>query len=193
MTFTEQLRKLSQNILEKISQTLMVLGISANVVTLFGFLGSLVVAALVATGNFLASGIVLACVSPLDAIDGTLARLKGNTTNFGAFFDSITDRYSELVIFLGFTIFYLKQWDVLGVVLSFIASAGSVLVSYARARAEGINIELKEGILTRVERYLVLMLGLLFQIPKVALWIIAILANLTAIQRVWIVWKKTKD
>ncbi len=76
--------------------------------------------------------------------------------------------------------------------MSFVAAAGSVLVSYTRARAEGIGLEIKSGLMTRVERFLVLVVGLLFQIPKISLWIIAILANLTAIQRIWIVWQQTK-
>jgi CDP-diacylglycerol--glycerol-3-phosphate 3-phosphatidyltransferase len=93
---------------------------------------------------------------------------------------------------LGLIIFFLDERDGGGVILSFVAAAGSVLVSYTRARAEGIGLEIKSGLMTRVERFLVLVVGLLFQIPKISLWIIAILANLTAIQRIWIVWQQTK-
>lgn len=192
MTFTDRLRQLFQHFLENAGQTLFRYGVSANLITLLGLLGSVIAAVLAAHGYLLAGGIVLACTGPLDAIDGAVARAQGKITRFGAFFDSITDRYSELILFLGLIIFFLDERDGGGVILSFVAAAGSVLVSYTRARAEGIGLEVKSGLMTRVERFLVLVVGLLFQIPKISLWIIAILANLTAIQRVWIVWQQTK-
>jgi CDP-diacylglycerol--glycerol-3-phosphate 3-phosphatidyltransferase len=192
MTFTDKLRLFFQQFLENVGQTLFHLGISANIITLLGLAGSVAASILVATGHLLAGGITLLCTGPLDALDGAVARAQGEETAFGAFFDSISDRYSELVIFLGLTIFFLEQQDGAGVILAFIAAAGSVLVSYTRARAQGVGIEVKAGFMTRVERYLVLVPGIIFQIPKISLWIIAILANLTALQRIWIVRNQTK-
>ncbi|MHB8808011.1 MAG: CDP-alcohol phosphatidyltransferase family protein [Anaerolineaceae bacterium] len=191
MTLTDRLRLFFQRFLENVGQTLSHLGISANTITLLGLAGSIAASILIAMGHVVTGGIVLLCTGPLDAFDGAVARAQGEETPFGAFFDSITDRYSELVIFLGLIIFFLEDQDAAGVILAFVAAAGSVLVSYTRARAQGVGIDVKAGFMTRVERYLVLVPGIIFQIPKISLWIIAILANLTAIQRIWIVRNQT--
>jgi len=191
MTLTDRLRLFFQRFLENVGQTLFHLGISANAITLLGLAGSIAASILIAKGHLLAGGITLLCTGPLDAFDGAVARAQGKETRFGAFFDSITDRYSELFIFLGLVLFFLGQQDSTGIILTFIAAAGSVLVSYARARAQGVGIDVKTGFMTRVERYLVLVPGIIFQIPTVSLWIIAILTNLTAIQRIWTVRDQT--
>jgi CDP-diacylglycerol--glycerol-3-phosphate 3-phosphatidyltransferase len=192
MTLTDRLRHFFQGFLENVGQALFKLGISANAITLLGLSGSIAASILIARGNLLAGGITLLCTGPLDAFDGAVARAKGKETRFGAFLDSITDRYSELIIFFGLILFFLQQQDDTGVILAFIAAAGSVLVSYTRARAQGVGSDEKAGFVSRVERYLVLAPGIIFQIPKISLWIIAILANLTAIQRIWIVMNQSK-
>ncbi len=187
MTFTDRLRQIFQGFLEMVGRNLAHLGISANTITLIGLIGNILASILVAKGWLLAGGILILCVGPLDAFDGAVARVEGKETKFGAFLDSVTDRYSELVIYLGLVLFFLKRFDSVGIILSFLAVAGSMLVSYTRARAQGVGLEVKAGIMTRVERYLVLAPGIIFQYPKISLWIIAILANVTAIQRIWIV------
>jgi CDP-diacylglycerol--glycerol-3-phosphate 3-phosphatidyltransferase len=96
----------------------------------------------------------------------------------------VTDRYSELVIFAGLLVHFLLQGNVLGAGLVYFAAAGSVLVSYVKSRAEGLGFDCKVGILTRAERYLVLAPLLVINQPVLALWIIAILANFTALQRI---------
>ena len=130
-------------------------------------------------------GIIILLMGPVDALDGTMARLKGEPSEFGAFVDSVTDRYSELVIFGALLIYYVTVGDVLYAVLAYLAAAGAVLVSYTRARAQSLGYETKVGVLTRFERYLVLAPCLVFNIPGVALWILAVLGNLTALQRIW--------
>jgi CDP-diacylglycerol--glycerol-3-phosphate 3-phosphatidyltransferase len=137
-------------------------------------------------------GILIFLMGPVDALDGTMARLRGEATEFGAFVDSVTDRYSELVIFGGLLYFYLQQGEWLMVVLAYLAAAGSVLVSYTRARAQSLGVETKVGILTRLERYLVLVPALIFNIPHIALWILAVLTNLTALQRILHVRRKAR-
>jgi CDP-diacylglycerol--glycerol-3-phosphate 3-phosphatidyltransferase len=132
-------------------------------------------------------------MGPLDALDGAVARAKGETKPFGAFLDSVTDRYSELVVFLGLLIHFLRIENSSAVIVTFVAAAGSILVSYTRARAEGVGYQVKAGLMTRVERYLVLVPGIIFGFPTISLWIIAILANITAIQRIWIVWKYSQE
>jgi CDP-diacylglycerol--glycerol-3-phosphate 3-phosphatidyltransferase len=129
-------------------------------------------------------GILILLMGPVDALDGTMARLRGESSEFGAFVDSVTDRYSELVIFGGLLYFYLQQGEWLPALLAYVAAAGSILVSYTRARAQSLGHETKVGLLTRMERYLVLAPALVFNLPQVALWILAILANLTALQRI---------
>jgi len=191
MTLTDRLRQIFKHFLENVGKTLFHLGISANTITLIGLIGNIAASILLAEGWLLAGGIVILCMGPLDAFDGAVARVQGKETPFGAFFDSITDRYSELIIYMGLLLFFVKKQDTMGIILTFIAAAGSMLVSYARARAQGVGFDVKAGILTRVERYLVLVPGIIFQYPKIALWIIAILANITAVQRIWIVRKQT--
>jgi CDP-diacylglycerol--glycerol-3-phosphate 3-phosphatidyltransferase len=124
-------------------------------------------------------------MTPVDALDGTMARLRGESSDFGAFVDSVTDRYSELIIYGGLMYYYLSMGDPLGGLLVFGAAAGSVLVSYVKARAEGLGYEAKVGLLTRVERYLVLAPALVFNQVLIGLAIIAVLANITALQRIW--------
>jgi CDP-diacylglycerol--glycerol-3-phosphate 3-phosphatidyltransferase len=121
----------------------------------------------------------------VDALDGTMARLRGEPSEFGAFVDSVTDRYSELVIFGGLLFYYASAGEEVMTVVTFFAASGSVLVSYVRARASSLGYDTKVGILTRMERYLVLAPSLVFNIPWVGLWIIAVLANITALQRIW--------
>ena len=113
-----------------------------------------------------------------------MARLRGEASEFGAFVDSVSDRYSELVIFGGLLFYYMQQGQILYVVLAYLAAAGSILVSYTRARAQSLGIDTKIGILTRFERYLVLAPLLVLNLPWVALWILAVLANFTALQRI---------
>jgi CDP-diacylglycerol--glycerol-3-phosphate 3-phosphatidyltransferase len=124
-------------------------------------------------------------MGPVDALDGTMARLRGEPSEFGAFVDSVTDRYSELVIFGGLLFYYASAGEEVMTVVTFFAASGSVLVSYVRARASSLGYDTKVGILTRMERYLVLAPSLVFNIPWVGLWIIAVLANITALQRIW--------
>jgi len=116
--------------------------------------------------------------------------LRGEPTEFGGFVDSVTDRYSELVIFGGLLFYYMQAGDYLPAVLAYLAATGSVLVSYTRARAQSIGIDTKIGILTRFERYIVLAPLLVINQPVIALWILAIFANITALQRILDVRKK---
>jgi CDP-diacylglycerol--glycerol-3-phosphate 3-phosphatidyltransferase len=177
------LRTNFKELLDKVSQQLYQKGIRANQVTLVGLLGSALVAYLVAHGQLFIGGLLLALFAPLDAVDGSLARLSGQTSRFGAFLDSFTDRYEEMLIFAGLGYFFAVRGNINGVMLSIFAVIGSVMVSYARARAEALGFEAKVGILTRIERTVIMMLGLLFGIPLIALGIIALLANFTAWQR----------
>jgi len=160
------------------------LGIRPNTVTLVGLVGTVGCAVLIGFGHLTWAGILLLIMGPVDALDGALARLRNEASDWGAFVDSVTDRYAELFLFLGFLIYYLLRADATGILLAYLAAAGSVLVSYFKARADAQKLDANVGILTRVERYLVLIPGLIFNLPLIALIIIAVFANFTALQRI---------
>ena len=113
-----------------------------------------------------------------------MARLRGEPSDFGAFVDSVSDRYAEFITFGGLLYYFLSQENYPGVMVTFAATAGSVLVSYVKARAEGLGFTAKVGILTRVERYIVLIPLLIFNQPFIAVVLIALLGNITAFQRI---------
>ena len=183
-TFSDYLRVQFKGILDPIGGFFNRLGLMPNTMTVIGLIGTTLGAVFLALGHITLGGIIIMLMGPVDALDGTMARLRGEASQFGAFVDSVSDRYSELVIFGGLFFYFLQQNNWIACSLVYLAAAGSVLVSYVKARAESLGFEAKVGILTRVERYLVLAPGLVFNIPIVSLWIIAILANFTAVQRI---------
>ena len=185
MTFTDILRLRFKGILDPIAAFLNRIGLYPNTVTILGLAGNVVGAYFRATGHITLGGIIVLIMGPIAALDGTMARLRGESSRFGAFVDSVTDRYSELVILGGLLIYFLNQGNILACVLLYLAAAGSIMVSYVKARAEGLNFQIKIGVLTRVERYLVVAPCLVFNQPMIALWILAILANFTAFQRIY--------
>jgi len=185
MTFTDFLRKKFKYLLDPVAGLLNRIGLMPNTVTILGLVGNAIGAYLLATGHITAGGIVILIMGPIDALDGTMARLRGEPTDFGAFVDSVTDRYSELVIFLGLMIYFIQQQNRLACALVFLAAAGSVMVSYIRARAQSVGMDTKVGVFTRVERFIVLAPCLIINQPMIALWAIAILANFTALQRIY--------
>lgn len=184
MTLTDQLRIVFKGVTEPIAGFFNRLGLMPNTMTLLGLTGNVVGAILLAQGNMTWGGILILLMGPVDALDGTMARMRGMAGSFGAFVDSVTDRYSELVIFGGLIYYYAQNNDLLSTIAVFAAAAGSVLVSYIRSRGQSLGWDTKVGILTRMERYLVLAPTLILNVPLVGIWIIAILANLTAIQRI---------
>ncbi|NMB53511.1 MAG: CDP-alcohol phosphatidyltransferase family protein [Leptolinea sp.] len=186
----EFLRFYSKGLLDSIARFFLKLGVHPNTITILGLAGNFIGAGLLAVGHITTGGIIVLICGPLDALDGAIARLRGDPDRFGAFVDSVTDRYSELIIMGGLLLHFLFQQDILNCSVVFLAAAGSVLVSYVKARAEALGFTAKMGLLTRVERYLVLAPLLVFNLPVIAIWIIAILANFTALQRIWFVRKQ---
>ncbi|HTX90228.1 MAG TPA: CDP-alcohol phosphatidyltransferase family protein [Anaerolineales bacterium] len=165
------------------------LGIRPNTVTLIGLAGTVAVAVLIALGQMTWAGILLLIMGPVDAMDGALARMRNEASDWGAFVDSVTDRYSELFLFLGFLIHFMLHADPAGMLMAYLAASGSVLVSYVKARADASKLDANVGLLTRVERYIVLIPGLIFSglyppLSLITLIIIAIFANFTALQRI---------
>lgn len=186
-TFTDRLRVRFQKDLDRIGGFLDRLGITPDMLTLFGVLGNLTGAVLIAFGYLTAGGMVLLLMGAMDALDGTLARLKGSPSKWGGFLDSVSDRYSELLIFAGLLFYYLGRDDSLMSLLIFIAAVGSVMVSYTRARALSLGYEVKQGLLTRAERFFILTPTIIIGYPQIGIVIIAIFANFTAFQRIYYV------
>jgi CDP-diacylglycerol--glycerol-3-phosphate 3-phosphatidyltransferase len=193
ITFTDQMRVRFRGILDPVGGFLNRLGLMPNTMTILGLVGNTVGAVLLAQGNMRIGGLIILAMGPVDALDGTMARLRGEPSEFGAFVDSVTDRYSELVIFGGILFYYIQQGDWVMALVTYVAAGGSVLVSYVRARAASLGYDTKVGVLTRMERYLVLAPSLVLNIPWVGLWIIAILANITALQRIWDIRRQTRS
>lgn len=161
------------------------IGLTPNTITLAGLAGNLIGAVLLAQGHFLWGGILVLLMGPLDALDGTMARLRGEASEWGAFVDSVTDRFSELFIYGGLIYYYSAHGQTLWVMLGYAAAAGSVLVSYTKARADSLKYDANIGLLTRMERYMILAPALVLGYPWVAIAIVAVLANVTAVQRIW--------
>ena len=190
---SEFLRKVFRGVLNKIAGILISVGITPNMVTLVGLAVNLIVGWVISTGRVQLGGVLILLLGPLDAVDGALARLAGKETRFGAFLDSVADRYAELAIFLGLLVFATRSNQNLLAIWVYLAAAGSILVSYTRARAEALGIECKVGILTRAERYLVLIPALIFNRPLAGMLIIGLLANFSAVQRIWHAAREMKD
>ena len=164
---------------------------------MLGFLGNVGAAYLIATDNLRWAGGLVLVASALDALDGAVARAKGQASLFGGFLDSTVDRFSEAALFLGLLCLYIYG-PAAGSggpepVLIYFSLVGSLLVSYTRARAEGLGLECRVGLLTRFERILVLSLGLIFRQVMIALWTVAVLANFTVLQRAFHIWQATRS
>ncbi len=180
---SKKIGQVAQMILRRIIATLVFLRIKPNHLTFFGFLMSIVVAYYYATGRFVWGGIALIIAGLFDMTDGLVARQLGATTSFGAFFDSIMDRYSDLIMYLGLIIYYGKADRINYVVLVGIVMMGSVLTSYARARAESFIDKCKVGFLERPERIVLLLIGSFYFMDPI-LWVIAFFSNLTVVHRI---------
>jgi CDP-diacylglycerol--glycerol-3-phosphate 3-phosphatidyltransferase len=129
-------------------------------------------------------GLVALAAALFDMLDGRVARLRGRGTKFGAYLDSTMDRYSDMLLYLGLTILYARLDETLLMVLVWVAAFGGFMTSYARARAESLIPHCPVGLMERPERLVLLIVGAIFNRMVAVLWIIAVLSNITAIQRV---------
>lgn len=184
ITLTERLRVIFKLPLERVGLYFHNLGVKPNWITFFGLLGTIVGSYFVAQGDLMLGGIIIMLMGPIDALDGAVARIGKEVTQFGAFIDSVSDRYIEVLIYGGIIWYFITEQNSLGIILAFLASSGSVLVSYTRARAQSLGMETKIGILTRFERMVVIGPSLIFSIPLFGVAVVAILANITAFQRI---------
>ncbi len=188
ITFTEKCRKWFKGFGDAAAKFLLSIGLTANAVTVIGCLGHIGACWLAYKGKFTWAGILLILFAVFDFFDGTMARMStgGKGTKFGAVLDSTTDRYAEFLIFGGILLYNAEHGDIIWVAVCVAAMMGSFLVPYTRAKGEIYGLDMRLGIMSRLERYIVLVAGLLIGrqlTANIAMAIIAVFANITAIQR----------
>ena len=182
--------KICKTILDLIVRAISYLGINPNLLTLIGFLVTIFAAVYFARGEFAAAGLVIILAGIFDMLDGRVARITDNVTKFGAFFDSVLDRYSDLAVFLGLMIYYSKAQRLSYMILSGVVMMGAVMTSYTRARAESLIPLCKVGFLERPERLVLLIIGALANRMAPVLWVMAVFSNLTVIHRITYTWRE---
>ena len=167
-------------------------GINPNVLTFFGMLVNFWAAVMFAAGMFGSAASLIFLAGFLDMLDGQVARREKRVTAFGAFLDSTLDRYSDMALYMGLLVYYAAHGRTAYVILAAAATAGSVMVSYARARAESLIPTCKVGFMERPERVVLLILGGAFDRMAPALWVIAVVSTITVIHRIVYTWQETK-
>ena len=173
-------------VLDPIVRALVAVGITPNMLTVAGFLGNVVAAGFVANGELVIGGALALLFSALDMLDGAVARATGKASPFGAMFDSVLDRLSEAAVLGGILLYELELENHEEVVLAFWAVVGSLMVSYVRARAEGLGTTMRSGLFTRPERVMVTGVALLFGWLRPALWLLAVVTLVTTAQRLYV-------
>jgi CDP-diacylglycerol--glycerol-3-phosphate 3-phosphatidyltransferase len=189
-------KNIAENVTRPVISLLAKTGLTPNTVTWIGFIITIAAGVLVITGNLLAAGIVVLVAGFFDMLDGALARTTGKVTRFGAILDSTLDRVCEAIMLLGLLVFFVRDGNTTESILAGVAIPGSLLVSYVRARMEGLGIECKAGLFTRPERVIVLALGLLLSrfdyALLIALSIIILFSYYTVIERMVYAWRNLK-
>ena len=180
---------LASRIEQPIARLLAALGLSPNAITLLGMVGAIAAGGLAAQGLLLAAGVATLAAGIFDLFDGSVARLTGRKSKFGALLDSTADRVSEAAVLIGLAVHYAEEGSLLGVLLSCAAMAGSMMVSYVRARAGGLRVDCEVGVFTRPERVAAMGAGLiagqwLGVVLLVILGATAVLTAVTTVQRV---------
>jgi len=184
-------RNLAYRITDPVVRILSKSGITPNALTFINLALNIIAAYVIATGHFLLGGILVLVAGLFDLLDGALARFTKQTTRFGAILDSVVDRISEAAILCGLLIWYIPQEEAsLEIVLILIVLIGSFLVSYIRARAEGLGWQCQAGLFTRAERVIVLAIGLLVNQIFIALCVLVVFVFITVVQRLVYLWKQ---
>lgn len=191
MTWTSAVGNSCKWLLYKIVHGLALTRISPNALTFIGLLINIGAAVLFGFANaenqrrmFLYAGLVIIGAGIFDMVDGRVARATNQVTQFGGFFDSVIDRYSDVALFFGLLVYYARANRFLYIVITALVMVSSVLVSYARARAESLIPSCKVGFMERPERIVLIIIGALFNRMGPVLWIIALLSTITVIHRI---------
>ena len=201
--FSRRIQQRARHLVALLIQPFARSGVNPNTLTLVGLLLSILTAVVIAQGLLVAGGLLVLFAGLFDMLDGAMARVRNIATTFGAFFDSTLDRYSESIILFGLLYYamqrpalhdfawpfpYEQSWMISFI---FIAVIGSLMVSYTKARAEGLGLECKTGLLARPERVVILAIGLLSGTYIWALAVLAVFSQVTAIERIVHVWRTT--
>lgn len=192
MTYTRAIGLGANKIIRLIVRGLALSKINPNVLTFVGLVINIVAATYLAFGQFRTAGFVIIFAGLFDMVDGRVARETNQVTRFGGFFDSVLDRYSDLVLLFGLLVYYGTVNRPSYVVLTAIVMTASVMISYTRTRAENIIPTCKVGFLERPERVVLLIIGALFDRMAPVLWVIAVLGNVTVIHRMVFTYQESK-
>jgi len=192
MTVTRAIGTACNSIIVIIVRALALSRIHPNVLTFIGLVINGFGAYLLARGTFVWAGVVIISAALFDMVDGRVARETKQVTAFGAFFDSVIDRYSDLVLLMGLLIYYASIERFFYIILTAVVMLGSVMVSYTRARAESLIPKCKVGFMERPERMVLLIIGALFGRMAQVLWVLAVLANITVAHRMLYTWQATR-
>ena len=199
MTWTRAVGRVSRVLLHGIVHGLALTRISPNFLTFLGLVINIAAATLFGYANgenqqrmFLYAGLVIIGAGIFDMVDGRVARATGQVTQFGAFFDSVIDRYSDVALYFGLLVYYARSNRFFYVVLTALFMTTSVMVSYTRARAESLIGQCKVGFMERPERIVLVILGALFNVMAPVLWVIAVLGNVTVIHRILYTYQQTR-
>lgn len=176
-------------LLDRLVSAIASTGVHPNVITLLGLVTNVWAAVLFANGRFFAAGLFIFLAGFFDLADGPVARAQGRVTEFGAFFDSVIDRYSDIILYMGLLVYYARGNRFFYVVLVAAVMGGSVMVSYARARAESLIPSCRVGFLERPERLVLIIIGALTDRMAAVLWVMAVLSNVTVLHRCVYTWR----
>ncbi len=185
MVLNAHARTATDRLVVPIGRSLVRLGATPDALTTFGLLATFVGAGIVVSGHHVVGAIVLAVATATDALDGTVARLRGRVTRWGSFYDSVSDRASDVVLF-GAALWLVRDSVVLFVV-ALVALGTALLTSYIRAKAESLGWQATVGLLERPERVIILIVGIGAGLVALALWALALGGTLTVGQRLWTV------
>jgi CDP-diacylglycerol--glycerol-3-phosphate 3-phosphatidyltransferase len=177
-------------ILDQIVRVLSRLQVNPNILTFTGVLISFWAAFEFGYGNLFKGGLVIIVAGLFDMLDGEVARVTRSETEFGAFYDSVIDRYSDIIILQGLMVYYARKQMLGYVVLVGVVFMGSVMTSYARARAESLIRSCKVGFMERPERIVLLIIGGLANRMEAVLWVLAVLGNWTVFDRIYSTWSE---
>lgn len=192
MSFTGAIGSGFGKVLSALVRWLTLSGIHPNVLTLIGLVVNGVAAWILARGEFLYGGLIILSAAVFDLTDGAVARSANKVTRFGAFLDSVMDRYSDLILLTGLLVHYARIERFSYIVLTAVVMTGTVLVSYSRARAENLIPKCKVGFMERPERIVLLLIGALFDRMAPVLWVMAVLSNVTVVHRIVHTWKESR-
>lgn len=190
MSITQAIGSGASYVLRGLVRFLTGIHVHPNVLTSIGLAINIVAAWLFARGELFSAGLVVLGAAVFDLVDGPVARSSNRVTRFGGFLDSVLDRYSDLILLMGLLVYYASINRFFYIILTAVAMTGSVLVSYARSRAENVIPSCKVGFLERPERIVLIIIGALTNRMAPVVWVIAVLSNFTVIHRIVHTWRE---